>query len=82
MSTLFNLFMLIYLNVILLPFILVRVLFLHLTLLTAKYLSNFAYIPYLLLFLIDIFMLVVSFGYINDIAYDFAAMQNMINMHT
>ena len=80
MNAIFNLLMFIYLNIILLPFILIRVLFLSLTLGTAKNFSYLAYIPYVFLFLIDIFMVVVSFGYIDDISYDFEAMQNMIKI--
>ncbi len=80
MNIIFNLVMFIYLNIILLPFILIRVLFLSITLSTAKGLSYLAYIPYVFLFAIDVFMVMVSFGYIDDIAYDFEAMQNMIKM--
>ncbi len=80
MTIIFNLIMFVYLNIILLPFILIRGLFLAITLSTAKSLAYLAYIPYLFLLAIDIFMVMVSFGYIDDVAYDFEAMQNMINM--
>ena len=80
MNILFSLLMNIYLNIILLPFILVRALFFGLTLFTAKNLSYLAYIPYVFLFLWDIFMVVISFGFINDIAYDLTAMNNTIKL--
>ncbi len=81
MEFIFKLVMFIYLNIILLPFILIRGLFLSITLGTAKTFSYLAYVPYVFLFGIDVFMVFVSFGYIDDIAYDFEAMQNMLKMY-